>query len=91
MKKYILLLLISLLSFNVVSGESFPELSKALRQFMEGKINKQQMIKLIDKSPLAVKVKDLEVVKIKGVKTVRWHMVHPMDDASYKISHSRKR
>lgn len=77
MKKIIsLILLLSFSSFSF-AGESFPEISKALKLYMAGKMKKENVIALIDKSSLPVKVHDLEITTIKGVKTVRWHMVSP--------------
>lgn len=83
MKKYILIVLLILFCFPSYSGQSFPELSKALNLFLDGKMEKDKVIALIDKSELAVKVRDLEIIKINGVRTVRWHMVHPMDQAVF--------
>lgn len=83
MKKIILLMLLSVFSFQSYAGESFPELSKALRLFVAGKMKKEKVMALIEKSELAVKVRDLEITTVHGVKTVRWHMVNPMDQAIF--------
>lgn len=65
------------LSFSSFGGESFPEISQALKLFMAGKMEKAKVIALIDKSNLPVKVRDLEITTVRGIKTVRWHMISP--------------
>lgn len=65
------------LSLSSFAGDSFPEISRALKLFMAGKMKKEKVIALIDRSNLPVKVRDLEITTVRGIKTVRWHMISP--------------